>query len=487
MISSFDFAVIAPELVLVGGAMLLLLLDAFWPAFVRSLGAVLAAIVIFAALLALQQGTGTDRMAFGALVNDSFSVFIAFLVLISAFLSAMLSWGYLESRGLSVGEFMTGLLIASAGMILMARSSNLMVIFVALEVVSISLYLLIAYHRTSGDSSEAGMKYFLLGAYASAIFLFGAALIYGQYGTMTITARQMAAVQTRMGLIGVGLLIVGMGFKISIVPFHLWTPDVYQGAPAPVTAFLSSASKVAAFGALMRIVYPALQGNLPAWQHIWPFLAAITMIVGNLIALVQEDVKRILAYSSIAHVGFILMALGGGTGMDVIGAEGVLFYLLTYVLATIGSFGVIAALPGDERGRVDLHYIRGLSRSHPWLAALMALFVLSLAGAPPLVGFTGKLYAFRAVIDAKMYWLAAFAALNAAMAVYYYLRIVVRMYMESRAEPHRFVVPQMIYSSLIVAAIGVVLLGLFPGPAQDMVRSSAAAIVPPPLPVEPGF
>jgi len=486
VITSFDFSVIAPELILVGGAMLMLLLDAFWSGFVKSLGPVLTAIIIFAALLTLQQSTGAERLAFGALISDGFSILIGFLVLFSAFLVAMFAWGYLEVRGLSVGEFMTGLLIASAGMILIARSTNLMVIFVALEVLSIALYLLIAYHRTSGDSGEAGMK-FLLGAYASAIFLFGAALIYGQYGTMTITVKEQGIIHTRMGLIGIVFIIVGMGFKISIVPFHLWTPDVYQGAPAPVTAFLSSASKVAAFGALMRIVYPAMYGHLPEWQQIWPFLAAITMIVGNVIALVQEDVKRILAYSSIAHVGFILMALGGGSGMDVVGAEGVLFYLLTYVLATVGSFGVVAAMPGDERGRVDLHYIRGLSRSHPWLAALFALFVLSLVGVPPLIGFTGKLYAFRAVIDAKMYWLAGFAALNAAMAVYYYLRIVVRMYMESRAEPYRFAVPQMIYASLVVAAIGVVVLGLFPGSALEMVRSGAQAIIPPPLPVQPEF
>jgi NADH-quinone oxidoreductase subunit N len=283
---------------------------------------------------------------------------------------------------------------------------------------------------------------------------------------------------TKMATVGLALIVAGMAFKISIVPFHLWTPDVYQGAPAPTTAFLSSASKVAAFAALMRIVYPGMYGHLPEWQTVWPILAAITLVIGNVIALVQEDVKRILAYSSIAHVGFMLMALGGGSTIGLVGAEGVLFYLLTYTLAAVGSFGVVAALPGDERGRVDLHYVRGLSKSHPWLAALFAVFLLSLAGVPPLIGFGGKLYAFRAGVDAKMYWLAVFAALNAAMAVYYYLRIIVRMYMESRAEPHRFAVPQMIYASLVVAAIGVVLLGLFPGSVLDMVRHGAEAIIP---------
>jgi len=480
MITPLDFAVIAPELILVGGATILLMFDAFWPSFVRNLGAVYTAIVIFAALLALQQGVNVSYPAFGVLLNDGFSVFVGFLVLISAFLVAMLAWGYLEERGLAIGEFMTGLLIASAGMILMARSSNLIVIFVALEILSIALYMLIAYNRSSGDSAEAGMKYFLLGAYASALFLFGAVLVYGQTGTMTLTATQMVF-QTRMGSVGIVLLIVGMGFKISAVPFHLWTPDVYQGAPAPVTAFLSSASKVAGFAALMRIVYPGMAAYVAGWHQVWPLLAALTMIVGNVVALVQEDVKRILAYSSIAHVGFMLMALAGGSEVGLVGAEGVLFYLLTYVLATVGSFGVVAAMPGDEQGRVDLHYVRGLGKSHPWLAGLFALFLLSLAGVPPLIGFAGKLYAFRAALDARMYYLAAFAALNAAMAVYYYLRIIIRMYMEPRAEPLRFAVPQMIYSSLVVAAIGVVLLGLFPGSALDMVRYGAHAILPPPV------
>jgi len=474
MITSQDFAVIAPELVLVGGALLILLVDAFWPAVVGSIGAVATAIVTFIALIILQQANPALPPAFGVLRSDAFSNFIGFVVLFSAFLVALLSWGYLDARRLAVGEYMAGLLIASAGMILIGRSSNLMVIFIALEILSIALYMLIAYQRTEGDSAEAGLKYFILGAFASAIYVFGMTLVYGATGSMVLTA-DSALLHSPLGMAGLALLIVGMGFKVSIVPFHLWTPDVYQGAPAPVTAFLSSASKAAGLAALLRIVYPGLAGLDATWVRMWPLLAMLTMAVGNVIALVQEDVKRILAYSSVVHVGFILMALSGTAR---VGAEGVLFYLFTYAVASVGAFGVVAAMPGDEHGRVDLHYVRGLSRSHPALAALMTLFLLSLAGVPPLLGFMGKIYAFRAALAARLYLLAVFGALMAAMALYYYLRIIVRMYMEPRAEPLTFRVSQTFYPPLAVVAIIVVLLGLFPSGAFDLAVSSARAIVP---------
>ncbi len=472
MITSADFVIILPELVLVGGAIGVLLLDAFWPKFVRNLGILTVAVTVFAALFVLQRTVAGDTLAFGVLLNDDFTKFFGFIVLISAFLVAMLSTEFIERREVQGGEYLIGILICSAGMLLMTRSTNLMVIFVALEILSVALYMMIGYDRVNADSGEAALKYFLLGAFASAIFIFGAVLIYGQTGSMVVTGGAVPLWSTKVGSIGIVMLIVGMGFKVSIVPFHLWTPDVYQGAPAPVTAFLSSASKAAALAVLLRIVIPGISTEV--WYSMWPWLAAATMLLGNIIALVQEDVKRILAYSSIAHVGFLLMALAAGTGL---GAAGVIFYMLTYALATIGSFGVIAALPGDERGRVDLHYIRGLSRSHPWLAGFMALFVLSLAGVPPLIGFTGKLVAFRATLASELYTLAIFGALNAAMAVYYYLRIIIRMYMEPRAEPLRFGVQQMTYASLTIVGISVVMLGIFPDHVIDLAKRSAADLL----------
>jgi NADH-quinone oxidoreductase subunit N len=473
MITSADFAVILPELVLVGGAILILLLDAFWSSFVKNLGVVTTASVIFVALIALFMADPDASLAFGVLSSDPLSAFIGFIVLLSAFLVTMLSWGYLEERKLQAGEYLVGILICSAGMILMSRSTNLMMIFVALEILSICLYMMIGYDRTNGDSAEAALKYFLLGAFASAIFIFGAVLIYGQTGTMSLDG-PLPAYRYQLGLVGVLMLIVGLAFKISIAPFHLWTPDVYQGAPAPVAAFLSSASKAAAVAVLIRLFVPG-PGIWPDhWNIIWPWLAVLTMFLGNIVALVQEDLKRILAYSSIAHVGYILVALSAGGG---IGASAVLFYVLTYALATIGTFGVIAAMPGDENGRVDLHYVRGLSRSHPLLAAAMTLFVLSLAGVPPLIGFMGKLVAFRAALVADLYPLVIFAALNAAMAVYYYLRIIIRMYMEPRSEPLTFRVPQMIYPSLAVAGLGVILIGIFPGEALEWAARSARELL----------
>ena len=449
-ITSADLLGVLPELILFGGAMLILMLDAFAAPVMKRAGVLVTSMVLFGGLIALEQTDPTAAPAFGVLMSDGLTFLVGLLVIVSAFLVAMLSWGYLERNSLPVGEFMAGLLTASGGMVLISRSGNLMVIFVALEILSIALYMMTAYARTTGDGVEAGLKYFILGAFASAIFIFGAALIYGATGSMTLSALSVrdGALLHPLYAGGLVLLIAGLGFKISAVPFHMWTPDVYQGAPTPVTAFLASASKVAGVAALLRVVYPAFGADWQTWGIIWSVLAVLTMTVGNVIALVQDDVKRVLAYSSIAHVGFILMALLGSSQnsqMDVSGAEAALFYLLTYVLAAIGSFGVLSAMPGDENGRVDFNGLRGLGASHPWLAGLMALFVLSLAGVPPLIGFSGKLFAFRAVLGSGAYVVAVAAALNSALAFYYYLRIVVSMYMESRSEPLSFAVPQMVY------------------------------------------
>jgi NADH-quinone oxidoreductase subunit N len=277
--------------------------------------------------------------------------------------------------------------------------------------------------------------------------------------------------------VGVALLIVGIAFKISAVPFHLWTPDVYQGAPTPTTGFLAAASKTAAVVVLLRIVYPAVATDGALWGDLWPWMAAITMIVGNLIALVQHDVKRVLAYSSIAHVGFILMALAGGTSVTV-GGHSALFYLVAYVLGTIGAFAAISAIAGDEEDRVDLDQIRGLARSHPLLAGLLALFLLSLSGLPPLVGFAGKLFAFKSAITGGLYYLAIFAALNSAMAVYYYLRIIIRMYMEGRAKPLTFKMTPVAYLPLLLVAAAVIYVGIAPGAFLAAAEMSVRALAP---------
>jgi NADH-quinone oxidoreductase subunit N len=485
-ISSADLLAIIPELVLFGGAMVVLILDAFAPEFTKRMGALVGSIIVFSALLAMEEAGVSGKPVFGGtLHNDAFTHFVAFLVLLSAFLVAMISWGYTESRDLPVGEYMAGLLVATGGMLLISRSANLIVIFVALEILSIALYMMIAYRRTVGDSVEAGLKYFILGAYASAFFIFGATLIYGATGSIVVSSFS-GVLKSPLGIAGLVFVVTGLGFKISAVPFHMWTPDVYQGAPPPVTAFLASASKVAGFAALMRIVYPAFgypmlvdSVALEQWRTLWPILAILTMTVGNIIALVQEDLRRVLAYSSIAHVGFVLMAMAGGSGRDfgVPGAESALFYLLSYALASIGAFGVLAALPEDADGRIDLNLVRGLAASNPGLAGLFTLFLLSLAGVPPLVGFAGKFLAFRSVLQGEMYALAIMAALNSALAFYYYLRIIVRMYMENRAEPVDIQVPQVVYPALSVTALGVFLFGILPSSAILMARLAARALM----------
>ena len=404
------------------------------------------------------------------------AVFAGMLICAIALVTVLVAEGYLAARDLSIGEFQAMLLFSTFGMLMMVSSNHLIVIFASLETLSLALYVLIGFRKTHSDSAEAAVKYFLLGGFASAFFLYGVALVYGKTGSVLLGS-ELAFTVSPMVRVGVALLIVGIAFKISAVPFHLWTPDVYQGAPTPTTGFLAAASKTAAVVVLLRIVYPAVATDGALWGDLWPWMAAITMIVGNLIALVQHDVKRVLAYSSIAHVGFILMALAGGTSVTV-GGHSALFYLVAYVLGTIGAFAAISAIAGDEEDRVDLDQIRGLARSHPLLAGLLALFLLSLSGLPPLVGFAGKLFAFKSAITGGLYYLAIFAALNSAMAVYYYLRIIIRMYMEGRAKPLTFKMTPVAYLPLLLVAAAVIYVGIAPGAFLAAAEMSVRALAP---------
>jgi NADH-quinone oxidoreductase subunit N len=374
-------------------------------------------------------------------IVDRFGIFLATLVCIALALCLLLSTGFLMRPGVPTAEYIALMLLSAAGMVTMTSANDLLVIFVALELLSIPLYVLAAFDRRRRESQEAGLKYFVLGAFASAIFLYGTALVYGTTGTtniFTASGNSLATFFTKplgnpepLFLVGMLLVVVGFAFKVAAAPFHMWTPDVYQGAPTPVTAFMASATKVAGFVALLRLLYVAFQSATDAWQPVIEVLAVLSLVVGAIAALVQTDVKRILAYSSIANAGYILIAVAVGPPG---GLEAALVYLAIYTVMIIGALAVVSIIGGTGE-RHDLDHYRGLARRHPYLAGALAFFLLAQAGVPFTAGFIAKLEVFIAAVDGELYWLAIVGMLAAAVAAFYYLRIIVRMYMADDDEP----------------------------------------------------
>ncbi len=362
-------------------------------------------------------------------ILDRYALGIAFVVLTAAGLSILVSARYIPRVNAQVGEYYALILLISAGMMMMGAATDLIVVFLALETFSLGLYILAGLRRSDALSSEAAMKYFLLGAFASGFFVYGAALVYGATGATQFDLIALATTNPTLDLTllypGIALLIVGFGFKVSLAPFHMWTPDVYQGAPTPVTAFMSAATKAAAFAAFYRLFLVALPGQQAVWGPALAILAVLTMTLGNLAALRQSSLKRLLAYSSISHAGYIVTGLAAGT---IAGVEASLFYLISYAFMNIGAFAVITLLEKEGEMDADGARLRGLGQRKPLLAAVMAIFMFSLAGVPPFAGFFAKFFVFAAAVQGGMSWLAAIAMLNSAIGAYYYLRVTVVMY-----------------------------------------------------------
>ncbi len=435
-----DLLSILPLLVLVVWACALLLVD-LWlkrkgvTAFLAALGLALTA------GLALAQA-GEETTAFGGMVAlDGFASFLNVLFPLSGLLGIAVAYGYLKRMNIERGEYYSLLLFSTSGMMLMAHAADLIVVFLALELLSLPLYVLAAFARPRLDSEEAGLKYFLLGAFATGFVVYGVALIYGATGTTSlsgiVTALAAGALGTsRMLLtIGAALFLVGFGFKVAAVPFHMWTPDVYHGAPTPVTAFMAVGAKAAGFAALLRVfvtAFPTLDADLT--PVVWA-LAALTMFVGNVVAIAQTNIKRMLAYSSIAHTGYILMAFVAfgdlATRADAVASA--LFYLVTYALTSYGAWAAVIALEKQDGQGLEINDFAGLGRRRPALAAAMTVFMLSLTGMPPTLGLVGKFYLFRTVIEAGQVWLAVVGVLTSLISAYYYLRVVVVMYMREGA------------------------------------------------------
>jgi NADH-quinone oxidoreductase subunit N len=462
---------LGPELILVGTAIAVLLLDALRPtedqrpALLLTLGGIAGAGAYAIYLWSWVARPDSPISVLGGMVGaDRFSVFFRLVLLGVAALAVLLSYHYLDRADEARGEYYPLLLFATAGMTLIASATDLIVVFLALEILSLSLYLMTGFSFRRLASAEASMKYFLLGAFSSAFFLYGVALAYGATGTTNLSAiagklsGQVGPLALALG--AAGLLATGFGFKVAAVPFHMWTPDAYQGAPTCVTAFMSAGTKVAAFAAFLRVFDVAFNPLIWDWRPFVWVIAAVTMVVGSVLAIAQTDVKRMLAYSSIAHAGFILV---GVTAASQKGIEAVMFYTAAYAAMILGSFGVVMLVSVKGERDTSLGAYAGLSRRSPFLAAVLALFLLSLAGIPPTAGFIAKVAVFSAAIQSGHWPLVLIAVLSSVVAAFFYLRVIVLMYMQEPAEALTIERAPVAEIGIAVPAALTLLFGVLPG------------------------
>src|SRR5580693_2274220 len=465
-----DFYRVLPELIWCASGVFAMLLQPF----VRS-----RSFFTGLAFLGALAGTGASFVAFrnpglgffGLVQSDAFSFFFHLLVGTVSVLVILAAGPYLDRERLPAAEFYALLLFATAGMGVLASAQELLTAFIGLEMSSISSYILAGYRRDSLKSSESAMKYFLLGSFATAFFLYGIALVYGSTGTTMLDKMANADATSTLLKLGLAMILIGLGFKVAAAPFQIWTPDVYEGAPTPVTALFSAGPKAAAFALLLRI-FADVHAATQFWFWAFWILAVLTMFAGNLGALLQTNVKRLLAYSSIAHAGYILVAFAAVTNLadTEIGASpayaAVLFYLLTYALVKVGAFTIVSQFGGAGEKHLSIDDYAGLGERQPVVAAVLSLFLLSLLGLPVTAGFLGKFYIFKAAVDSHLIWLAVIMAINSVIGAYYYIRLIVIMYMrEPSAEmaaslPARF--PLSVNVVLAIAAFGTIFLGLLP-------------------------
>jgi len=480
-----DLVTLLPELILAALVLVVITTDLFLP---RARKWILTPLTVAGLILAgaacVVVWDINETVYAGFYVVDDLGVFLKGSTVVIGILSALFAPAYLAVRRIPLGEFYTILVSALIGMSVLASSSDLVTLFLGLELMTMPSYLLTGLHKTDRYSNEGGLKYFLLGSFASAILLFGIAWVYGLTGTTNIAevAASIGGDLSPAMLVAIGFLMVGGTFKIAAVPFHYWTPDAYQGAPTPITGFLSVGPKLGAFALLIRVFAEALAPVRADWLAIFLVLTVLTMTAGNIVALTQVNVKRMLAYSSIAHTGYIMAGLAAFAATDDVaiaaqGIESVLFYLLGYAVMNIAAFAVVGMLQRDTSRYGGLSSFAGLASRAPVLAAAMAVLMLSLTGIPPTVGFFAKLYVLLAAVDAGLEWLAVIIVLNAALAAFYYLRVVVYMYMrDQEAEPAPLDRSPFGSVALAISVAAVVLLGLFPGAALELLEVAAASL-----------
>jgi NADH-quinone oxidoreductase subunit N len=478
-----DLRPLFPAIIVAVTGLVVLLAQAFTPHGRRapslplSLGGLLAALY---SVWLLAEGAGRGAVTGGTVAADEYALFFQALLVAIAIVAVLQSPSYLRANDLDRGEYYALVLFSLVGMLGLVSTLELVSMFVALEIMSIALYGLAGMRRTHVESQESALKYFVTGAFSSAFFLYGVALLYGLSGSTSLDRIAAALAQTPgspLAVLGAAMLLVGFGFKVATVPFHMWTPDVYEGAPTTVTALMAAGVKAAAFGALLRVFLGSLPAAAADWQKAVAVLALVTMIVGNLAALAQTSLKRMLAYSSVAHAGYLLTALVAAPGLA---AEAVLFYLVAYAAVNLGGFGVFAALSRDGREPLSVSDLSGLSDRHPVLAAALTVFLVSLAGVPVSAGFVGKFYLFGAAVSAGRggVVLAVVGVLMSVVSAYYYLRPVVAMYMrDPRGDDDWGTVEAPSAIALGVSAAVVVYLGVYPGPVLGLARQAAESLL----------
>jgi NADH-quinone oxidoreductase subunit N len=486
----------SPLLVVSLGALLLMLTEAFSKKTNQGDLALATAIVLFAgaATSIAVWLVGPETLdAAGVLapyfLSDRFTMFMGFVICIGGAMAALLAGGYMPEHGIDRGEFYPLIMFSTVGAMMLAAAGDLLSLFIGLETMSLGVYAMTGFRRGSRRSTEAAMKYFLLGSFAAALLLYGGALLYGATGHTDLggIGRSIAAGTATLPLVIVGLLLVlvGLVFKVSAVPFHMWTPDAYEGAPTPATTFMAVAVKTAAFATMLRVLLLSFgDPDSASWGAGWPpvvaGIAVLTMTVANLIAGRQESVKRMLAYSSIAHAGYILIGVVATIRQNGHDAEGaILFYLLTYTVSTAGAFGALILCGHKGAEATSYEDLAGIGRRHPGAALAFSLFLLSLAGVPPTAGFFGKFYIFRAAIfgGGGLYWLSVIGLLNSVVGAYYYLRVIVYMYMREPAPGAPIAVPMRsgyVAFALLACAILVLALGIFPGSSLDLALHAPA-------------
>ncbi|MCH7651495.1 MAG: NADH-quinone oxidoreductase subunit N [Nitrospinae bacterium] len=467
-----DLVSLAPVLVLSVFTMLVLLMDLFIGknksglVFISLTGLLLTAVSSFAK---------TDwpvRSFGGSYVVDHLSVFFTMVFCISSALAILISVEYNRREKIRVGEYYSLILFCTVGMIILASSTDLIMIFLGIEIVSLCLYVLAGIRRGDVRSSEAALKYFLLGAFATGFLLYGMALLYGTTGTTKLAGIAEAIGSGQMSsqplvLMGMVLLVLGFGFKVAAVPFHMWPPDVYQGAPTPVTAFMAVGPKAAAFAAFFRVFTEAMPELASSWDMILSIIAVITMFVGNLGAIVQTNIKRLLAYSSISHAGYLLIAI---IARNSLGGSALVFYMLVYTFMIFGAFGIVILIGREGKENLELEDYSGLGFQSPLLALSMSIFLLSLGGLPPLAGFIAKFYIFQAALNEGYVILVVLAVLNSAISFYYYLRVIVYMYMKEPQGEFQITLTPITLLVIVISVLVTVELGLFPGPVLSLAQ-----------------
>lgn len=471
-----EYLRILPEIILVVFATLVMVLEPLTGPRSKTLLGYIATGGLFLALGGAVWAQAYPGPAFSEmLVVDGFATFFRVLCIAGGILVALQSMAYLRREAAEGGEYYALLLYSISGQCIMAAGNELIVIFIGLEISSIASYVLAGYLRRYKLANEAAVKYFLLGSFATAFLLYGVALIFGATGTTNLLAIREVLANSRSGMLvttAASLMFVGLGFKVSAAPFQVWAPDVYQGAPAPVTAFLAAGPKAAAFAVFLRIFMTAFGSIANRWEPIVWMSALATMVVGNFAALMQTNLKRLMAYSSIAHAGYVMVAV---TAHSTVGVAAAMFYLAAYVFMNIGVFAVISYFSRKGERYVDVQDLAGLGQRQPVMAALFTVFLLSLIGVPLTAGFFGKFYIFKAALDANLAWLTVLGLLNSAVSVYYYLRILVVMYMQEPTETTANLPPVStgIQATLWASAAATIVLGVYPSLALDFATRSA--------------